>query len=319
MENYNFKIPYRINWTGAYLDCIGKKVITSVIDKYLYFETQSEDIRLLTVESEEKGKVFAAEVTSNYELITKDWTAYVLGCINVFHENNYPLTKGCKVIVKGDLPSGIGLGSSASFIIGIIKTIAYYNGIKLSDSKLVEYAYWVENTYLDIPCGLMDFKAVLHDKGIWEIDTSSTYLNTDVKISSLACFGFITYGAKHNHLSNEVFNINAAKIINYKEIEDEKVLNYIKTEERINQDLIGFQNLLDYNSLGLFLNRSNNNLKMYINNITKSSHKLHGVYGEKVMGSGLKGSSLILIHPSFMEQIEKELLKEKRNVIRCKI
>ena len=33
-----FKIPYRINIAGAYLDCIEEPVVTATIDKYLTFQ-----------------------------------------------------------------------------------------------------------------------------------------------------------------------------------------------------------------------------------------------------------------------------------------
>ena len=59
----------------------------------------------------------------------------------MFNKNDFVLHFGCDIIVNNDLPSGIGISSSAAFIVGIIKCIAEVNKLNLSDNIVSKFSY----------------------------------------------------------------------------------------------------------------------------------------------------------------------------------
>ena len=320
------KIPYRINWAGAYLDCIDEPVITSTVDKYITAESSKRDDNLITVFSYEFNERYETEISPRL-LREYKWTDYIDGCIAVFIRNDFNLKTGCDIIVKNDLPSGIGVSSSAAFIIAIIKTLCYHNNIDIDDNLICHFAYWVEHDYLKIPCGTMDFKAVLHTPGIWKIDTSTTSLTRDRQLSNKQYDGLLIYkNEKHEHLTDEQFmnnviNIRNAKF-NYKY--DNSATNYISFEEQIVNCFNYFakEDKLDETHLGMLLNQSTLNLRTNLLNTPKTEWKylgLEGLYGEKLVGSGLKGGEFLLVNPAYLEEIKEYLCNNNWNVIVCKL
>ena len=298
------KVPYRINWAGAYLDCINEPVITSVIDKYITAESRSFFSKYIIVYSKEFDLTYKAEFCPVIKEHTyNSWTDYINGCIAVFARNNIKLTQGCQIDITNDLPSGLGVSSSAAFIISIIKTICYWNKLDLSDNLIAKFGYWVEHNYLQIPCGRMDFKAVLHEPGIWKIDTSTCDLGADIKLDDKHYSGLLIYNEQHNHSVDGKFLDNVTRIKEAKQ--NTLASQFIHFEESI-VDCTSWwasEKGLDENYMGACLTQSMLNLKVNIFNEEYHINKIDGVYGEKLVGSGLKGAKFLLIDPKYKEDI----------------
>lgn len=171
-------VPYRLNWCSAYLDCVRQKVITSTIDKYMRFYYQVNHSGKMRVYSEEMKELYQPSLTKMTPR-KYNWKDYIDGCIAVLSRNNNKLQVGIDIYVENDLPSGIGLSSSACFIIGLLKILFQANQLDYDNRSLVNIAYQVEHDFLQIPCGLMDFKAVLHETGFWLIDTTDCDFTSD--------------------------------------------------------------------------------------------------------------------------------------------
>ena len=208
------------------MDCIEEKVITSVINKYMTFTYEPNKIKKVVVYSAELDTFYTTSLRE-HAARKYDWRDYVDGCIAVLAQRGFKLKVGATICIDNDLPSGIGLGSSACFVIGIIKALLDVNKVKyyyntsddrLDDDEIVAAAYEVEHDYLHIPCGLMDFKAVMHPQGIWLIDTSMAFLGEDELLYQdkldIALINY-TYNYKHNHLANMTFNRTATEFTAY--------------------------------------------------------------------------------------------------------
>ena len=304
------KVPYRINWAGAYLDCIEAPVITSTLDKYITAKSSKRKDKRLSIKSKEFSS-FIYE-TDLQPSLTKNnnWTDYVNGCITVFTRHNFKLTTGCDIVISNDLPSGLGVSSSAAFIISIIKTLCYWNNLELSDNLIAKFGYWVEHHYLQIPCGRMDFKAVLHKPGIWLIDTSTDSLDADRQLDNKHYSGLLIYNEQHNHSADDRFLNLVAKIkaAGQNTIEGQ----FIHFEECI-IDSINWrasEKGLDESWMGMCLNQSMLNLKVNLLDEKFEWADVSGLYGDKLVGSGLKGARFLLIDPAKKEEIKKVFSKE---------
>ena len=179
------------------MDCIEEKVITSVINKYMTFTYEPNKIKKVTVYS---GELDTFYTTSLREHVARkyDWRDYVDGCVAVLAQRGFNLKVG-----------------------SIVNKIKYYYNTsddRLDDDEIVAAAYEVEHDYLHIPCGLMDFKAVMHLQGIWLIDTSMAFLGEDELLYQdkldIALIKY-THNYKHNHLANMTFKRTAAEFTAY--------------------------------------------------------------------------------------------------------
>ena len=307
-----FKIPYRINIAGAYLDCIEEPVITATIDKYLTFSCNKRDDDVIIVDSKEFPGLCITDLMPHVHL-QKHWAEYVNGCVAAFTRNNFKLKFGCDIIVENDLPSGIGISSSAAFIVGIVKCIAYANDLDLSADLVAGMGYWVEHDYLNIPCGRMDFKAVLHEPGLWKVETVNNLLSDDYLVDTKHYIGLLLYKEQHEHITDEKFvnivrDIKDAKY-NFKE---NLLSQYINFEKNIVDCLVwrAQDNKLTDTWLGMFINNSCINMTRNLFDQQFVFNKTEGVYGDKLVGSGLKGAHFLLINPAHKEEIIKHYEKD---------
>ena len=317
------KIPYRINWAGAYLDCVDESVIASPINKYINFTFFRNETK--------KVKVFSSEFNEEYTTdlqprLLRDfkWTDYIDGCVAVFNKNDFVLHFGCDIIVNNDLPSGIGVSSSAAFIVGIIKCIAEVNKLNLSDNIISKFAYWVEHDYLGIPCGRMDFKAVLHKPGIWKIHTDTDDLTKDRLLDKSEYTGLLLYkNKKHDHSTDPKFIDNVSKIrntkFNYKVDFDTQC--YISLEENIVNSITYLSNndKITASYLGQFLNQSSINIQRWLGLETNLITLPGAIYGDKIVGSGLRGAHFLLVDPEKINEIKAPFEKDNWNIIVCKL
>ena len=315
----DLKIPYRINWAGAYLDCIDEPVITSTIDKYITFHCTKRDDKQVVIFSKEFNDTYKTNLKPKAHKENK-WTSYVDGCITVFTRNNFKLLSGCDIEVENDLPSGIGVSGSAAFIVGIIQCLCWANDIIMSYDLIAHFGYWVEHDYLNIPCGRMDFKAVLHEPGIWKIDTADISLVHDILLDHNHYTGLLLYKEQHEHLADEEF----ASIV--RDIKDTKnnfknnlLSEYIDFEKNIVDCIVyeSHENKLN-EVLGIALRSSCLNMSVNLFKKQYEANKTEGVFGEKLVGSGLKGAKFLLINKAYEDKII-ECFKQDYNVVEVNI
>lgn len=310
------KIPYRINLAGAYLDCIDEQVVTSTIDKYLTFTFEKRDDEIIVVDSKEFPGLCITNLRP-HGCEHSHWADYVNGCVFVL--NDFNLTHGCNITVENDLPSGIGLSSSAAFIIGIIKCITYVNNLNLSDDLLANLGYSVEHDYLNIPCGRMDFKAVLHEPGLWKLDTRNSSLLSDNLLSIRHFTGLVLYKDQHEHLTdkrftNIVMEIRDAKY-NFKENLFSQYINFEKAIVAcIAYDTKNEMYHVDY--LGASLTQTYLNMvRNLFDKPCEYDKMIEGVYGYKLLGSGLTDSYFILINTDYEKELTNKFTEDGYTVV----
>lgn len=318
------KIPYRINIAGAYLDCINDPVITATINKYLTFNYTKRDDNIIIVDSKEFPGLCITDL-SPHRHEGNHWSEYVNGCIFAFIRNNFKLQYGCNIEVLNDLPSGIGISSSAAFIVGIIKCIAAVNNLDLSNDLVASLGYYVEHEYLNIPCGRMDFKAVLHEPGIWKVETNDCSFSSDYLISAKHYTGLLLYKEQHEHLTDERFVNIVRDIKDAKEnFRQNLKAAYIDYEKAIIACIVyeAQDGKLDESYLGMFLTNTYVNIIANIfderEKLNEIANKPEGVYGGKLLGSGLKGARFLLINKEYKDKII-DMYKNEYQIMECEI
>ena len=142
------KTPFRVSFCGGGSDMAdfyrehGGCVLSTSINRYMYLT-----IHPYFDETRTALKYSQNEIVADINDIRH----------SIFHcVLNEQRISGVEISSTADVPSGTGLGSSSSFTVGLIHTLACYQGKYISKSRLAEKACEVEIQKLGAPIGKQD-------------------------------------------------------------------------------------------------------------------------------------------------------------------
>lgn len=142
------KTPFRVSFCGGGSDIAdfyreyGGCVLSTTINKYMYLM-----LHPYFDENKTSLKYSQNETVDDIQMIDHS----IFRCIL-----NEKQIKGVEISSTADIPSGTGLGSSSSFTVGLLHTLACYEGKYLSKAELAKEACKVEIEKLGNPIGKQD-------------------------------------------------------------------------------------------------------------------------------------------------------------------
>ena len=146
------KAPFRVSFCGGGSDIAdfyreyGGCVLSTTINRYMYLT-----IHPYFDEGRTALKYSKNEIVEDINQIEH----------SIFHcVLNEKRVSGVEISSTADVPSGTGLGSSSAFTVGLLHTLACYQGKYASKGKLAEEACKVEIEKLGAPIGKQDQYAV---------------------------------------------------------------------------------------------------------------------------------------------------------------
>ncbi len=84
-----------------------------------------------------------------------DFLDYLLGVVLALREAGHPVP-GARFYVKGEVPMGAGLSSSAALEVAALKALRLLYRLPLSDLEVARLAQKAEVEYVGVRCGIMD-------------------------------------------------------------------------------------------------------------------------------------------------------------------
>lgn len=142
------KTPFRVSFAGGgsdmpnFYEKYGGCVLSTSINKYCYLS-----IHPYFDEASTLLKYSENELVTDISQIKHR----IFNCVL----NEYDI-RGVEISSTADIPGGTGLGSSSTFTVGLLNTIACYRGKFMSKSKLAEKACKIEIHKLGSPIGKQD-------------------------------------------------------------------------------------------------------------------------------------------------------------------
>ena len=152
----------RINIIGEHTDYNDGFVLPAAIDRYIYFAVgKSGDLNC-------KWHAFDIDQTDEFELPTlgkseKLWVNYLKGILDQFQRDGHALA-GINCVFGGNLPIGSGLSSSAAIEGGFGLAVSTLFDLEYAKKDLATLAQRSSNSFVGIPCGIMDQFASLMGK-----------------------------------------------------------------------------------------------------------------------------------------------------------
>lgn len=148
------KSPGRINLIGEHTDYNLGFVMPAAIDLAVYIAmNRREDNEL---------HWYAADLNQFYQgrkdqLVPDErgWPNYWLGAIQQIEKAGYTIG-GFNAVLRGDLPVGAGLSSSAALTCGILFALNHVFDLNLPTLQLIRMAQATEQSYIGLQCGIMD-------------------------------------------------------------------------------------------------------------------------------------------------------------------
>jgi len=257
------RTPLRISFVGGGTDlkCFykdhGGAIVNAAIDKYVYVMVRERLLDQPRTESEFEVEAKKLVGVENVEMFT--WS---------------------------DLPCGAGLGSSGSYLVGMLHALHAYKGDKIELRELAEEAYMIETERLRAPVGKQDqYIAAFGGLKYWEFAKCGVVswrepmdikrvalLNTRLMLFFLGVTRESSYILKEQVKNND-------KIVNN--------LLYVRDQA---EHLAAFAKGDDLDLFGRIMNRGWIAKKNFAKNISNST--IDDLY-EKALGSGSIGGKVV--------------------------
>lgn len=164
--------PGRINLVGDHVDYLGGTVLPVSLDRGTWFALRpagSAGLHVRALDADAAVRFDAPPGTDP----TGDWRDFVRGVLLETGVDPGPLA--LELVVTGELAGG-GLSSSASFCVGLLRSLALAGALpEQAPEKVARLAQRIEHRYLGVPCGLMDPLAVAagREDGALRIDCAT--------------------------------------------------------------------------------------------------------------------------------------------------
>lgn len=148
-------VPCRVNLIGEWIDFNGGTVLPMALAPSATVQVTANGTALDRIRSTS----FAMSRTFAIDAPAEDhWSDYVRGALQYARGRNW-IESGQDVSVDSTIPVGAGLSSSAAIIVATLKAASL--GLADVDGEVLAFAAKeIENTFIGVPCGIMDQMAV---------------------------------------------------------------------------------------------------------------------------------------------------------------
>jgi galactokinase len=146
--------PGRSNLIGEHTDYNDGHVLPIAIDRFIVAAASNR--------GDSRFKLFAADMDEYFEFegseLPEDrplWVSYVGGVIFELMRDGFTVS-GKEMVIRGDVPIGSGLSSSAALEVSTATAIERLEGMEIEDGRMVAICRRADHHFVGVKCGPMD-------------------------------------------------------------------------------------------------------------------------------------------------------------------
>ena len=309
------KTPYRISFFGGGTDYPewylknGGEVISSTIEKFLYITCRN-----LPPFFSHKHRIVYSKV-ENVKKIENIKHNAVREALKIYKKKikNF---NGLEIHYDGDLPARSGMGSSSTFVVGLINALNSLYNIRVSKKKLSKGSIYFEQKILKETVGSQDQIAASYGGfNSIKFNTNNSFSVTpifkDFNDANKFSDNLILVFSGINRTAKFVAKTYVNKLSNKKENEIKKIFEHVKLSKKFlkNKNFDDFGRLL-HETWMIKKSLSNRVSTDLIDDIYKLGIN-SGALGGKLLGAGGGGFVLFYVR----KNLKKEFFKKMRNYI----
>ena len=338
-----FRAPGRVNLIGEHTDYNDGFVLPAAIGFSTWVTSAPRDDRTVSVFSENFSEQIEFDLDEESPHARDHWSDYVRGVAVTLERAGHRL-RGADLRIRGEVPIGSGLSSSAALEVASGFALLTNSGLKVDRRDLAELCQRAENEFVGIRCGIMDQfvschgqagKALLLDCRSLEYkllplpeNARLAICNTRVK-HSLATS---QYNARRlecetavRHFAQRRSNVRALRDVTetdlklfeaeLPEVIYRRARHVITENARVlaagtaleKGDLVGFGQLMNRSHLSL---RDDYDVSCKeLDLMVELAQAVPGVYGARMTGGGFGGSTVNLIAAESVDQFKQTVAR----------
>jgi galactokinase len=150
-----FRAPGRVNLIGEHTDYNDGFVMPAAISFSTWVTITPLDERKLSVFSENFGEQVEFDLNDSNAAPRRHWSDYVIGVAVIFERAGYHL-RGARLSIRGEVPIGSGLSSSAAIEVATGYALAANSDLNLDRTDLAKLCRRAENEFVGARVGIMD-------------------------------------------------------------------------------------------------------------------------------------------------------------------
>ncbi|HXG92027.1 MAG TPA: galactokinase [Blastocatellia bacterium] len=336
-----YRAPGRVNLIGEHTDYNDGFVMPSAIDLYTWAAIAPRDDRKLKIHSENFNESIEFDLDEAAPRARAHWSDYPRGIAAVLERAGHRL-RGANILIRGDVPIGSGLSSSAAIEIATGYALMENTDLPIDRLELALLCQRAENQFVGMRCGIMDQfiscngragEALLLD--CRSLDYELLSLAGDVRL--VICNTMVKhelasgeYNARRaeceagvRHLAKHLPHARALRDVTLAELEQHgrdlpeviyrRCQHVISENDRVIEaaaalrrgDLIAFGQLMreSHRSLRDDYEVSCAELDLMVD----LANKVEGVYGARMTGGGFGGCTINLVKAESIEDFKREV------------
>jgi galactokinase len=347
-----FCAPGRVNLLGEHTDYNDGFVMPCAIGFSTRVAISSRPDRKLVIQSEEFSEKFEFDLDNLPSRAKGVWSDYVVGIAVMLQQMGHH-TPGASLLVRGEVPIGAGLSSSAAIEVASALALMSLNGAKLSLPEVAKLCQKTENVFIGARVGIMDqFISCLGKAGhALLLDCRSLEFNL-IPIPEGVRLVICNTMVKHEHargaynrrreecdegvklLSRWYPEIHALRDVSVEQLERHaaempatifKRCGHVVTENRRVQE--GAQYLIDgeVSRFGDLMRKSHSSLRdlfevscRELDVMAEIAESLEGYCGGRMTGGGFGGCTVNLVKTSAAEKFATQIAERYQSAIGIK-
>ena len=150
-----FQAPGRVNLIGEHTDTSEGFVMPAALDFRTVAVISPAKKDTATIHSENFNETVTLDLKHLPEQPRRHWSDYPAGVLWSLQQRGI-VCKGFAITLRGNVPQGAGLSSSASVEVAVALAVLAHAGVELPKPEIAQLCQRAENGFVGTQCGIMD-------------------------------------------------------------------------------------------------------------------------------------------------------------------